>query len=145
MTVAWDLDGTLLCYPDHRREDVAYDDPDWIREHAHAEPIAVNICRAIGAGPDDEHGVAYVTGRVRDVLEDVTREQLAELNLPAGPVRMQPEWTGYEPMVDWKAEQLEALDAEVYIGDTQHDRHAAEQADVAYLDVGALRILNLHI
>jgi phosphoglycolate phosphatase-like HAD superfamily hydrolase len=138
--IAWDLDGTLLVYPDKLETAHPTD------RFPHAEPCET-LCSVLRGAENHRHII--VTGRSDD-YEQLTLQQLtdAELDDHARELYMQEAWTGTEAYIDWITTTIGALSAtedgedvpaDLYVGDLEANREAAERAGVRYIDADELR------
>lgn len=130
--IAWDLDGTLI----HSDRDLGdYTDPELVLEAGRPDWLLasiLNVSRSLGTE------VHVVTGRT-PVLADATQAQLDHAGIHVDGIHHQPHWGGYEAMAVWKAGQLRDLGAEVYVGDHEADRNAADLAGIEFVNAEALR------
>lgn len=131
--IAYDLDGTFFHPPPE--EDASdpsfWSDPMALTEGV--EPIRP-ACELVAALHRAGHTprVGYLTGRP-DVVREVTEQQMADAGLPGGPLGMAPRWNGWGGYLRAKVRGLEKMGAQLYVGDLEHDREAAEAVGVRFL------------
>ena len=124
--IMFDLDGTLV---EHRQAVVDFSDP---LQLAVCEPKSWVVTRALQLR---EQGamLAVLTGRTLDTWE-VTANQVNAL-LPGAPVLHQNKWAGWDALREYKARMLRTFSVAFYVGDTDLDRQACQDAGVAFVHV----------
>lgn len=133
--LALDFDGTMF----QGEAEADMTDPASVLEETEPNEAALAFAAVLSHRMAEVH---IVTGRTTD-LEDVTREQIARAWLPwVDELHMQPApWDGLGAMRGWKADVLEEIEADLYIGDRVDDLHAASQAGVRFLPASTFHLL----
>lgn len=129
--IVLDLDGTLF----DTASDVVYENAESLRRACKPHAAACALARRVA---ELGHRVTYLTGRGEGV-RIMTGTQLRDANLPPGQLIMQPCWDGFETMRQYKARELRARGATLYIGDHQADADAAALAGVPFLHADRFR------
>lgn len=123
---AFDIDGTLF----HHDSKPDYLDPKSLHQAKPDEIICNRVRNLIEAGLE----IHFITGRSQ-LVHKATLDQLRwwiSQKIQATNLHTKKEWTNYEDLAAWKAEILQNVEAEWFVGDHEADEKAAEKANIPF-------------